>query len=112
MDDSELPSAVLPVPSIAIENTHHDDDAVSQAQCGPAVSGVSSPWWPRGLQPPGSSVHGVPQASVLGWVATPSSGVQEHRTQETGFSHIYFKIYVGINLLLVYLMNIYLSIMK
>ena len=28
---------------------------------------------PRGLYPPGSSVHGIPQARILEWVAVPSS---------------------------------------
>ena len=29
---------------------------------------------PVGCRPPGSSVHGVLQARILGWVAMPSSG--------------------------------------
>ena len=37
------------------------------------VSGVSDSLRPHGLQPPGSSVHGVLQVRTLEWVATPSS---------------------------------------
>ena len=39
----------------------------------PSRSVVSDFVWPHGLQPPGSSVHGVLQARTLEWVAMPFS---------------------------------------
>ena len=38
-----------------------------------SCSAVSEPLQPRGLQPPGSSVHGILQASILERVVMPSS---------------------------------------
>ena len=39
-----------------------------------ACSVMSNSWWPRGLwSPPGSSVHRIPQARILEWVAISSS---------------------------------------
>ena len=39
-----------------------------------AHSVVANSVRPQGLQPPGSSVHGILQAGILEWVAMPSSG--------------------------------------
>ena len=35
---------------------------------------ASGPFQPHGLQPPGSSVHGILQARTLEWVASSSRG--------------------------------------
>ena len=40
--------------------------------CGACVSSVAQSnltWWPHGLQPPSSSVHGILQARTLEWIA-------------------------------------------
>ena len=37
------------------------------------VSAVSDALWPHGCSPPGSSVHGIPQARGLEWVTIPFS---------------------------------------
>ena len=38
--------------------------------------------------PPGSSVHGILQAGILGWVAMPSSRGFSHPRDQTQVSHI------------------------
>ena len=54
-----------------------------QASASVSHSVVSNSFWPHGLvSPPGSSVHGILQARILEWVATPfSRGSSRSRDQ-------------------------------
>ena len=50
---------------------------------------VSDSLWPHGLySPPGSSVHGVPQARILEWVAISSSMGSSRPRDQAQLSHI------------------------
>ena len=50
------------------------------------ASVVSTSLWPFGCNPPGSSVHGILQAKILEWVATPSSRVSSPPRDRTRVS--------------------------
>ena len=52
------------------------------------VSGVSDSATPWTVAPPGSSVHGIPQARVLEWVAMPSSGDCPNSGMEPASSYV------------------------
>ena len=55
-----------------------------------AVTSVASDSFrPHGLQPPGSSVHGTPQARILEWVARPSSRGSSQPRDQTHISLLY-----------------------
>ena len=54
-----------------------------------AISVVSNSLWPYGpCSPPGSSVHGIPQARILEWVAMPSSRGSSWSRDQTCISHV------------------------
>ena len=49
-------------------------------------------WQPHGLNPPGSSVHGIFQARTLEWVAMPSSGdLPKSEIKPTFLNYTYLK---------------------
>ena len=49
---------------------------------------VSDSMWPMDHSPPGSSVHGILQARILGWVAIPFSRGSSWRRDQTQVSYI------------------------
>ena len=79
------------------------DEALSLEQHSGAEPERESSWWPsfcvgqgvrvslfanRGLEPPGSSVHGVSQARGLAWVTMPSSRGPSQPRDRTQVSHV------------------------
>ena len=54
---------------------------------------VSNSLWPMDCGPPGSAVHGILQARILEWVATPFSRESSHPRDRTQVSRIEGKFF-------------------
>ena len=61
---------------------------VSKKGCTRAMS-LLTLYHPMGCSPPGSSVHGILQATILGWIAVPSCRGSSRTRDQTCVSYVF-----------------------